>query len=229
MKFTIIGLGNYGQSLAIELTALGHEVIGADSKATTVDAIKNSIATAYTMDATDIVSLSALPLMSMDVVIVAIGENFGASVKIVALLKKIGVKTIFARAIDDIHKSILESFDISKILTPEHDSATQFVNTIDFGSKVENFSVDGNYHIVKFEIPAKFIGYNINSLKLKEEFDIITIAVTSVKKTKNFLGISVTEHKVENISEIDYKINTGDELVCYGTYKSFHKLWKALL
>ena len=30
MKYIIIGLGNYGHVLAEELSALGHEVIGAD-------------------------------------------------------------------------------------------------------------------------------------------------------------------------------------------------------
>ena len=30
MKYIIIGLGNYGHVLAEELSALGHEIIGAD-------------------------------------------------------------------------------------------------------------------------------------------------------------------------------------------------------
>ena len=30
MKYIIIGLGNYGRVLAEELSALGHEIIGAD-------------------------------------------------------------------------------------------------------------------------------------------------------------------------------------------------------
>lgn len=40
MKYIIIGLGNYGHMLAEELSALGHEVIGADVSASRVDSIK---------------------------------------------------------------------------------------------------------------------------------------------------------------------------------------------
>lgn len=81
MKYIIIGLGNYGHVLAEELSALGHEVIGADISAGRVDSLKDKIATAFVIDATDEQALSVLPLNSVDVVIVAIGENFGASIR----------------------------------------------------------------------------------------------------------------------------------------------------
>lgn len=229
MKFLIIGLGNYGKSLAVELTTLGHEVIGADNKATNVDNIKNSIAMAYTIDATDHLSLTALPLKSVDIVIVAIGENFGASVKIVAMLKQHGVKSIYARAIDDMHKAILEAFSITHILTPEYDSALRFVHSFDFGVKVDNFSVDSEHYVVKIEVPKKFVGYGINTLRLKDEFDISIIAVTRINQAKNFLSASTIEDKVEANVGDDYIMSEGDKLVCYGSYKAFQKLWKALL
>ena len=50
--------------------------------------------------------------------VVAIGQNLGASVRVVALLKKLGVQHIYARAIDYVHKNILQAFDIDKIIIP---------------------------------------------------------------------------------------------------------------
>ena len=76
MKYIIIGLGNYGSVLAEELSALGHEVIGVDTNERRVDVLKDKIATSFIIDATDEQSLSVLPLKDVDVVIVAIGENF---------------------------------------------------------------------------------------------------------------------------------------------------------
>lgn len=108
MKYIVIGLGNYGGKLAEELTVLGHEVIGVDVREHYVDHLKDKIATAFVLDATDEIALSVLPLKSVDVVIVAIGEDLGASVRVVSLLKKNKVKHIYARAIDDVHKTVLE-------------------------------------------------------------------------------------------------------------------------
>ena len=106
-----------------ELSALGHEIIGADISESRVDSIKDKVATAFVIDATDEQSLSVLPLNSVDIVVVAIGENFGASVRVVALLKQKKVPRIFARAIDAVHKAVLEAFSLEKILTPEEDAA----------------------------------------------------------------------------------------------------------
>ena len=69
MKYIIIGLGNYGHVLAEELSALGHEIIGADISESRVDSIKDKVATAFVIDATDEQSLSVLPLNSVDIVI----------------------------------------------------------------------------------------------------------------------------------------------------------------
>ena len=68
MKYIIIGLGNYGHVLAEELSVLGHEVIGADISESRVDSIKDKVATAFVIDATDELSLAVLPLNSVDIV-----------------------------------------------------------------------------------------------------------------------------------------------------------------
>ena len=64
MKYIIIGLGNYGHVLAEELSALGHEIIGADISESRVDSIKDKVATAFVIDATDEQSLS-VPVLLM--------------------------------------------------------------------------------------------------------------------------------------------------------------------
>ena len=218
MKYIIIGLGNYGHVLAGELSTLGHEVIGADLDEGRVDSIKDKIATAFVIDATDEQSLSVLPLNSVDMVIVAIGENFGASIRVVAMLKQKQVKHIYARAIDG----------LEKILTPEEDAARSLVQLLDFGTKMETFRVDSEYYVVKFNVPEKFVGYFVNELNLDEEFNLKLIGLKRSNTIKNCLGISLVEHKVVNELPEDAKIRPDDVLVCYGKYSDFQKLWKAL-
>lgn len=228
MKYIIIGLGNYGHVLAEELSALGHEVIGADKSAARVDGLKEKVATAFVIDATDEQALSVLPLNSVDVVIVAIGENFGASIRVVALLKQKKVEHIYARAIDAVHRSVLEAFELERILTPEEDAARGLVQLLEFGNNVETFRVDSNYYIIQCTVPQKFVGYFVNDLKLDQEFGLKLIAFKRAQTLKNFLGISVLEHDVINELPGDAKIQAGDQLVCYGRYRDYQKLWKLL-
>lgn len=228
MKYIIIGLGNYGHVLAEELAALGHEVIGADINAGRVESLKDKVATAFVIDVTDEQALSVLPLHSVDVVIVAIGENFGASIRVVALLKQKKVKRIYARAIDGVHRSVLEAFGLERILTPEEDAARGLVHLLEFGADIETFRVGSGYYVMKFTVPERFVGYSVNELRLDSEFGLKMLALKRAGKLENCLGISLTEHDVVNGLAADDLIQAGDQLVCYGRFRDFRKFWKAL-
>lgn len=228
MKYVIIGLGNYGHVLAEELSALGHEIIGADISEGRVDSIKDKIATAFVIDATDEQSLSVLPLNSVDIVIVAIGENFGASVRVVALLKQKKVSRIYARAIDGVHKAVLEAFSLERILTPEEDAARALVQTLDFSTNIEAFRIDREYYVVKFTVPESFVGYFVNELNMEEEFHLKLIALKRADKITNCIGVSLMESHVKNELPGEEKIHEGDVLVCYGRYRDFQAFWKAI-
>ncbi len=169
-----------------------------------------------------------LPLNSVDVVIVAIGENFGASIRVVALLKQKKVQHIYARAIDAVHRSVLEAFELERILTPEEDAARGLVRLLEFGADMETFRVAPDYYVVKFTVPDKFIGYYANELNLDKEFGLKMLALKRAETLKNCLGVSYVEHNVLNELPENDQIQAGDQLVCYGRYKDFQKFWKAL-
>lgn len=227
MRYLIIGLGIYGSNLAIDLTDMGHEVIGADSNPSLVDAIKDYISTAYIVDATDETALTALPLKNVDLVIVAIGENFGASIRIVALLKKLGVEHIYARAIDKLHESILESFEIDRILTPEQRAAFDLVNEMGVDSHISSLRIDDKVYIMKFRVPDHFTGMTYESLDLDKDFNLRLIAVTRPVTSRNILGIDRPRQQLlENFDS--EKVLPGDMLICEGTAEGYRALYERI-
>ena len=119
MKYLVIGLGIYGANLAIDLANLGHEVVAVDINPIKVEEIKSYVSTVFVADTTEESSIQILPLNNIDMAIVAIGENFGASVKTVALLRKAGMRKIIARAIDPLHEAILQGLQIERVVRPE--------------------------------------------------------------------------------------------------------------
>lgn len=228
MKYIVIGLGNYGGVLAEELTALGHEVIGVDCNELHVDRLKDKIATAFVLDATDELSLSTLPLKKVDIVVVAIGENFGASVKVVSILKKNKVRHIYARAVDEIHKTVLEAFSLDRILTPEKEAARMLVQLLELNSEVEPFKIDEEYYVFKFAVPSRLCGMAVNDLQLEKNFNLKIISFIRGRRVENSLGIPVLDRGVENSFEENYELQPEDELVCYGMYDDFLKFWKSV-
>ena len=130
MKCLIIGLGNFGKTLAEELTDKGHEVIGVDANEHRVNELKDRISVAYIMDATERLALKALPLDEMDCAIVSIGQEMDHSLRVVAALKELGIAKIYARAIDPVHQSILRAMNIQKIFIPECYAARVFADKL---------------------------------------------------------------------------------------------------
>lgn len=226
MKYLIIGLGIYGSNLARDLTNMGHEVIGADRSGVLVDTIKDDISTAYVLDTTDETALAALPLSVVDLVIVAIGENFGASVKTVALLKKLGVKHIYARAADPIHRAILEGLKIDRILTPEQRAARDLSQEMALGHQAEVMQVDANSYVICFQLQELFYGLSYVKLapELKKEYGLTLVGSSRPTHGRNILGIGVDTLNPLDISRPEEKVCQGDVAVVYGTRKAYSKL-----
>ncbi len=227
MRFLIIGLGIYGANLARDLVAQGHEVIGADSSRSVVDDIKDYITTAYIIDSTEESALGVLPLRNVDVVIVAIGENFGASVKTVALLKKSGVKTIFARAIDPLHESILRSFEVSRILKPEQRAAGDLTHELALGSRVVSLAVTDESMVVKFTAPAFFVGREYSDINLEDDFKLKLVTVSRPVEKTNALGMTQKQPTVLEDYSAE-RVAADDVWVVFGTSRAFNSLYRRL-
>ncbi len=228
MKCIIIGLGTYGRVLVDELSALGHEVIAVDNDESRVERVKELCDAAFQIEATDELALSVLPLKKVDIVIVAIGQNLGASLRVVALLKKLGVQHIYARANDYVHKNILQAFSIEKILIPEERAARSLVREMELGVMTELFRVDDKHFVFKIHIPKQLIGMSPNDLHLYEEFHLKIIAIKKTKKVQNFVGIEYNDSEVINTTEETEPLEANDELICYGKESDFRKLCKLL-
>ena len=229
MKYIVMGLGNYGSALVEYLTELGHEVIGIDVDEMNVDRLKDKMVTSYVLDVSDDTVISMLPLHTVDVVIVCIGEeSFGASIRVVALLKKHKVKHIYARAIDELHKNVLEAFGVDRILMPEQDAAFMLARSMELDKDIEPFRLDNDHYVFKFKIPSKLVGYGVNDLELNRKFGMKLISLLQGQKAMNSLGFSITENHVANEFPENYELQDGDMLVCYGEYRQFIDFWKTM-
>ena len=228
MRYIIIGLGIYGANLARDLTAQGHEVIGVDSCQERIDALKDYISTVYLLDCTEESSLAVLPLKNVDLVIVAIGENFGASVRAVALLKQAGVKHMYARAIDELHHSILECFNLDRILTPEQRAADDLAKEMVLGSDIRSMNIDNENFVVRFTAPAYFVDMPYNNLQIEEDFGVRLISAARPSMDRNIIGISVYEPLPIDITDDAERVREGDLLTCLTSKKAFRNMMKKI-
>lgn len=229
MRYLVIGLGIYGENLALDLTAMGHEVIGADRNEARLDAVKDYISTVYNIDSTEEQALQVLPLKSVDLVVVAIGENFGASVRTVALLKKAGVEHIFARAIDKLHEEILQSFNIDRILTPEQRAAADLTDEMALGTSVQSLRVDSDNVVLRFRVPPFFRGEHYSDIDLQKDYGLTLVAVCRRVMRRNILGIERQQTEFVDLSANEnaaLPVGEDDVWTVFGARKKFQEFFR---
>lgn len=216
MKYIILGLGHFGRSLGIHLTELGHEVIAADKNIQIVEQLKDKITHTVCLDTTDREAVSSLPLKDCDAVVVAIGEDEGASLMTTALVKQLGVKRIIGRVVSDLQRTIMEAMQIDEYIMPEEEAAERLAMRLDNIDIVDSFKVSDRYSIVETKVPNRYIGMTLQQANLTNKYKVIVLTTVKVKD-----GL----HKeASGIAKSDTVLRENDLLVLFGELSDVKKL-----
>lgn len=224
MKYIIIGLGNFGASLAQKLTEMGNEVIGVDNNMGRVEAIKEKITHAVQLDATDVNAVNSLPLKDTDVVIVGIGEDKGANIMATALMKQQHVQRLISRAVSSLQQTVLEAMGVDEIIHPEEETAERWAKKLNLEGVVDSFEVTGNYSIVETEVPKEYDGKSLEEIGLKRKHNIIVLTTIKITEEKNSIGAVKKVSHVQGVASARTVLNFGEIMVLYGNNKDIKKL-----
>lgn len=182
MNIVAIGLGNFGASLAKILTAMGHDVLGVDKSTDKVEFFKDKIANTIALDASDPHALRILPLKEADVFVVCIGDDFGVSVMIAALLKKFGVKKVVCRESSSIHLAVLNSIGISQTINPEYEFARILAQKLTLPGIENLFNISETLKIIDLKVPHQFINESVSPQNFKESTKLELVALKRNEK-----------------------------------------------
>ena len=86
----VIGLGRFGEAVALRLVELGHEVVGIDGNAEIVQKLADDLPHVVQADSTEAEALRALGVNEVDYAVVAIGASLEGSVLSVLALQELG-------------------------------------------------------------------------------------------------------------------------------------------
>lgn len=222
MNVVAIGLGNFGASLAKMLTAAGHDVIGVDKNNEKVEFYKDKIANTICIDATDPHTLRLLPLKEADVFVICIGDDFGVSVMIAALLKKFGVKNILCRESSSIHLTVLNAIGITNTINPEWESANILAQKLPLPGIHHLFNISDSLKIVDMFVPASLHGQRFLPVSFREHTHLKVIAL---KRDQKILYSSSKPLNDQDLEEIYYQ--PEDVIVLSGELKDIKKLCKS--
>lgn len=175
-RVCIVGLGQFGSELAAEL-AKKMDVLAIDIDEERVNAIADKVQRAVIVDSRDFASLRALVAADFDEAVVSLGESVEASVLCTLHLRKIGVKSIRAKATSEDHAAILRAVGATETIFPERETARRLAsqmlnpNLLDFIPLAEDFEV------MDVAPPDSFVGCTLRDLNMREQFGVFAIGI----------------------------------------------------
>ena len=172
----VIGLGRFGQSLALELVDNGTEVLAIDARADVVQSLNGRLTHVVRGDATKEEVLRQLAIHEFDRVVVAIGSDVEASILVTSLLLRFKISHIWAKAVSEPHGTILEQLGVPHVVYPEKDMGKRVAHLVR-GSMQDYIEIEPGFALIKTTVPQSAVGVPLGQSKVRTEHGVTVAAV----------------------------------------------------
>ena len=220
-SFAVIGLGRFGMRMAISLADAGAEVIAVDRNRDLVEQVKDRVALAVCLDATDEQALRAQGIDKVDVAVVGIGTNFEESVLSTVILKQIGVPRVVSRATTSVRGHILSRVGADDIVNPERESADRWRGRLLAPTVLERSVLADGYSMVQVAAPPSFHDKTLADLAVGTRYKVLVVAirrtVADAEVKPGAEGPAAGREVVLSAPGPDSVVRPGDILVLIGS------------
>lgn len=176
-QIAVIGLGRFGSSLALELVATGHEVLGIDNDEDLVQTFSTQITQTIQADSTSPEALAEIDIKNFDRVVIAIGTNIEASILTASLLLQIGINEIWAKADTEAHGRILTQLGIHHVVFPESDMGRRIAHQVG-GDQLDYVEIDQGFVMAKTAAAKSFVGKTLTELAIRAKHSVLVVATS---------------------------------------------------
>ena len=176
-SFAVIGLGQFGMTLAKELANADYDVLAIDDKDENIQEIADTVTYAVRADVREPGILKSLGVQNVDVAIIAVAENMEASITATMQVKDLGVPLVLAKAMNSLHGRILEKIGADQVIYPERSMGLRVARNLTSNGFEDIFELSSEFSMAEFRIPADWAGKSLAELKIREKYKINVVAV----------------------------------------------------
>ncbi|MFI4916036.1 MAG: potassium channel family protein [Phycisphaerales bacterium JB060] len=173
----VLGLGRFGQRIAGQLSKAGQAVIACDRERDAVERLAQSVAQAIVVDVTDEAALKARGVHKVKAAVVAIGEDFEASVLATVIMKHMEVPRIIARARSSTTAQVLRRVGASVVVLAEDEAADRWAARLLGPGVLNQIEFHEGHSIVEFLVPKPWVGKSLAELGVRQKHGIHIVAV----------------------------------------------------
>ncbi len=199
----LIGMGKFGRTLGEQLLDMGDEVMIVDKNEDIINKLAPRYTNALIADCMSLDNLETMDIPSFDACVVAIGEDFQASLEITSNLKDCGAKRIVSRATTAIQRKFLMRVGADEVIYPDMDIAEKLAVRLNSDNVINFVDLDAEYAIFEIELPKKWLKKTLVEVNPRVNYGM------------NILTIKNSGEIIYSISG-DYVFREGDQLLVFG-------------
>jgi trk system potassium uptake protein TrkA len=219
----IFGLGMFGFEVCKELISKGGSVIAIDKNPEVIEKVKDVATQALLIDSTDEESLKNLALENIDVAIVAIGVNIEANILTTALLKKLGVPYIVARAITDTHARVLKQVGATEVVNIEVEEGKRVAGRVLSPNILDRIPISKGQTLVEMIVPKAFVNKTVVSCEFRKKYNVNVISIRRPRIEIDEMGNPLREEEVLSPG-LEEVFQPNDVLVLVGSEEAIDAL-----
>jgi len=223
-QFAVIGLGKFGIKVALTLSEKGGQVLVVDEDIRKVEEIKDLVSQAVCLDSTDEDAMRAAGLEDVDAAIVGAGDNLEHSILTTAILKKLGVPHIVARASSDLHAQILERVGATRIINVEEQMGVQVARGIIAPAIQEQFALATGHSLAEVVPRPELIGQSIGKINFRQTYGVNIIAIQKRVPMVTPEGANAFRTEINDLPKPTDVIEEDDVLVVVGSDENIERL-----
>ena len=176
-RIGIIGSGRFGQALIESLVEKGAEVLLLDTSHEKVQNAADFVAKAVQGDATSARTLKEAGFGACDVVVICIGNNMEGSIMATVNCKDLGVPTVVAKAVSDLHGKVLKRVGADIVVYPDRDRAQRLARALLSRSPIDLFEITDGVSVAEVTPPAELVGKTLVEGNVRQQFGVTVLAI----------------------------------------------------
>jgi trk system potassium uptake protein len=180
-QFAIIGLSSFGIRLLEEFLQIDVEVLVVDKDREVIEQYKDRVSAAYIADVIKEETIKKIVPADIDAAIVDLGEKHEVSILVVNYLKKLGIKTIIAKAETNEHGEILELIGATRVVYPDREAANRIAPVLASSALFNFLPISKGLVIAEVRTPKHFVGKSLIEADIRRKFKLNVIALTQEK------------------------------------------------
>ena len=182
----VIGLGAFGGTVAKDLAAFGHHVIGIDVDEARVNDFAEDLSQALIADARDERALKDAGVDQCDAVVIAMGEDLEANIVGAMNARVLGVRHVWVKSRSRTHRRILSRIGVDHVVNPEQEMGHRVAQTIHNPFVADYMVAQGGKTIVSLNASTRLVGRSLHAIGFEDRHAIACLGLLRGGKLHRF-------------------------------------------